>query len=1057
MRAKAKHIKRENLCDKDEEIKNRFDIIQNNEYEALLAQGDNKKKPLPNNPESEECITLDKNSINEVIKIGLLEPNLRTKDQIENLQVLLTGLNYFHKLDVKGDKAVVRRQCAKHLLIQVFDKDEVIIRKGDKAFGFFIMLEGNIMLNKVEEMNESLLTFDKESKNPKDDVKKKPFQCLTKLRAHKYSTPHQFFKNENKRVVEGQVVQVNYLDKKYEGYNDVSDNNYFHYENGKLKPYIKTKSMADKSKTLRKNCIELEKPKVCKTFLRITPHSLASESSSEDQMMSPLKSPKCDQTLKKKSLDEVSDKESNNGSASVFPFQGNINEISNKSLGKRNEDNSSNRIIDNKKELTAKINDDSFDERSYKLSNGYFKGNTKGNDNQINHANKTEAILHTSNQIIQNSSNNNKTKLNQNANLSKLCYRSLFSDENVSKNFFAKKNQGSRKVIETHASQQPISNFNKFTTEIFNENNKLGAKPEENMFFKAVKTQILGKYKFKVEEPKYAIPPEEEIFERIFVTSKEETFDHIPISGIGVSFGELGILNQKPRGATLIAKDKVICIHILSQDYITILAQVEKIQQDKKLKFIQNKVLNDSFSPTVCSYIAWEFSDGTYFKGTNIYDIDDSADTVYFIVEGKVRLTTTLNIDKETEVKHFKKTLSKSIKVDMLEIDKEDCFGLEEFQITKKRQYRATVISKKCSVYWTSYINIARILKEHPQLFAKIINPVNQRLKRAKERLQANYQVHNEKITIENFKGLQFEREFDVDNIDSKKLDMLKRSYKGIKPEKVTKKVAVKSLKKEADSLHNNTLTETFRKSMGLSQRENPLPSSLENFKGLPYISKEDTTNLDREIYTGQERRSAIKKGGLSFKALQSTQEIHQDFTESLIDASKIDTKNDKGFIRKIIENNFVDKSIDSYNTTHISKNQLHKTSTEDISEIQDQKKLLNNENKQHSLQDYNPTTDIKDHISCRPNMFTTSMLAMLSHKNALQAKSVKHPTKMNDKIFQGNFFIKNYQIKVLPFQRFKAFKQILLYHLRIFLKQLTMQNFIEVRQVRRLLITIVV
>jgi len=89
----------------------------------------------------------------------------------------MAGLSYFHNLDVKGDKAAVRRQCAKHLLIQVFDKDEVVIRKGDVPTGFFIMLEGSIMLNQNHDMNDLLLSFDRPAY---DYDEKSPFRCLKK-------------------------------------------------------------------------------------------------------------------------------------------------------------------------------------------------------------------------------------------------------------------------------------------------------------------------------------------------------------------------------------------------------------------------------------------------------------------------------------------------------------------------------------------------------------------------------------------------------------------------------------------------------------------------------------------------------------------------------------------------------------------------------------------------------------------------------------------------------------------------------------------------------------
>jgi CRP-like cAMP-binding protein len=273
----------------------------------------------------------------------------------------------------------------------------------------------------------------------------------------------------------------------------------------------------------------------------------------------------------------------------------------------------------------------------------------------------------------------------------------------------------------------------------------------------------------------------EERFYRILVTQKPGyDWQTITLGGVGSSFGELGILNNKPRGATVIAKTKVVCIFILSQDYQKILASVEKANQEKKIEFIHRQVLGNSVSQTLASYIAWTFTEVTLPKGSRVYEIGDTSDCVYFIVKGRVMLSLNMHIDKDMEIKHMKKMTMKSITVNMFEINNGDCFGLEEFLIAKKRFYRAQVSSKKCTMYYSTYTNFARSLKELPQLFNMIIKPVNDRQKRSRDRLKINFAIHTDGLSLRTSDTYMGKAGFGGFGDTKCSKDMIKRSFKGM-------------------------------------------------------------------------------------------------------------------------------------------------------------------------------------------------------------------------------------------------------------------------------------
>jgi hypothetical protein len=191
-------------------------------------------------------------------------------------------------LDV-ADKAVVRTQCAKLLLIQTFDPGEVIIRKGDKPTGFFINLEGEVILNKDAALDETLGLF---STGGGSEIKK-AFTLAKKIRAQRQTTPHHFFKNETRKIVEFKNNEMHKINPLVYDMLDIDDTLY-HYVNGLLQKKI---GQPDGDSCCDKESVD--KSRLNRSFAKIDEcgHEKGDSDYGDVGFNSPLKSPRANGTM----------------------------------------------------------------------------------------------------------------------------------------------------------------------------------------------------------------------------------------------------------------------------------------------------------------------------------------------------------------------------------------------------------------------------------------------------------------------------------------------------------------------------------------------------------------------------------------------------------------------------------------------------------------------------------------------------------------------------------------------------------------------------------------
>ena len=117
------------------------------------------------------------------------------------------------------------------------------------------------------------------------------------------------------------------------------------------------------------------------------------------------------------------------------------------------------------------------------------------------------------------------------------------------------------------------------------------------------------------------------------------SFAHVNELGEGFAFGELALLNNQPRSATITASSDVTLAVLLKKDYTRLVAaHTEKLLNDK-VDFLRKLPIFRNWSKLSISKLSFAFQRQTCQKGQVIYSENDRVDYVYFVKEGEFLLS----------------------------------------------------------------------------------------------------------------------------------------------------------------------------------------------------------------------------------------------------------------------------------------------------------------------------------------------------------------------------------------------------------------------------------
>jgi CRP-like cAMP-binding protein len=178
----------------------------------------------------------------------------------------------------------------------------------------------------------------------------------------------------------------------------------------------------------------------------------------------------------------------------------------------------------------------------------------------------------------------------------------------------------------------------------------------------------------------------------------------------GASFGELALMNDKPRAATIKCSAYTICAVLKKNDFKNILGGISEKKLNLKIKYFQSLPFFTNWTKVALSKFSYYF-ELKYFKPKQvIYKEGDPLHFVYFVKEGEFKMTKKLNIDiaSQLETQSFtegikqdsskfrlrNKPFTKKVDMQLVIKGKNEVFGHEELlEGHERRQLTCECIS----------------------------------------------------------------------------------------------------------------------------------------------------------------------------------------------------------------------------------------------------------------------------------------------------------------------------------------------------------------------------
>ena len=266
---------------------------------------------------------------------------------------------------------------------------------------------------------------------------------------------------------------------------------------------------------------------------------------------------------------------------------------------------------------------------------------------------------------------------------------------------------------------------------------------------------LLGLFKEKVKQEQkilldYIRNSENDEVELMF-----EDFNEIGVLKTGNSFGELALISDKTRSATIHVLERSSFFVINKRDFTKILGSIAETRLNRIVHFLQKVQIFTSISKSYLMRLAYFFTPSRHKKGQYIFKEGDPNEGVYFIREGEITLEKKISIKTESNPifssspqdfliklprKHKNFINSKIIIKSKFEF----FGGLESLDNEEKRKYSAVCTSAVCEVLFIPkqhFLNRVLNLEAAREGVAKDHEWIIMRFEKAQEREPESNQI----------------------------------------------------------------------------------------------------------------------------------------------------------------------------------------------------------------------------------------------------------------------------------------------------------------------------
>lgn len=121
----------------------------------------------------------------------------------------------------------------------------------------------------------------------------------------------------------------------------------------------------------------------------------------------------------------------------------------------------------------------------------------------------------------------------------------------------------------------------------------------------------------------------------------------------GKSFGELALISDRPRAASVVCKNRVVVAVLKKEDFKKILGTVSEKKIEKKVKFLQTIPFFSGWSKLGLYKLSYFFKVASFCKNQKVYKEGDIASDVYIVIEGEFRVIHYLDVQAFSNQLHF--------------------------------------------------------------------------------------------------------------------------------------------------------------------------------------------------------------------------------------------------------------------------------------------------------------------------------------------------------------------------------------------------------------------